>query len=370
MQKDIQNKPKILAYFLPQFHTIPENDEWWGKGFTEWTNIKRVNKVSANLQPLNNNYYNLLDEETVKWQTDLAEKYGVFGFVYYHYYFCGKKLLEKPAENLLKNTYINQRFCFCWANHDWNRTREDTTKLLVKQEYGNEEDWSRHFNYLLPFFNDNRYIKIENKPIFIIYSDFMEKDELCKYFNHNAKKNGLNGVFFIQSISEIKISVLRNLSRTVDALVLREPSVSFNTTNKYINIIINKINILLVLLKFKSKQFINLKTFDSCIITKKTIYCAKLFCNRMRILKKKYYFGAYSGWNTTPRHNIKGSIMSNISDENYIWYLKKLKNIAIKKSVEFIFFNAWNEWSEFMILEPDTINKYRFLEGIKKVYKE
>jgi len=94
MQKDIQIKPKILAYFLPQFHTIPENDEWWGKGFTEWTTIKRENKISTNLQPLNDNYYNLLDEKTVQWQTDLSEKYGVYGFVYYHYYFCGKKLLE------------------------------------------------------------------------------------------------------------------------------------------------------------------------------------------------------------------------------------------------------------------------------------
>ena len=144
---------KIIASHLPQFHEIPENNEWWGDGFTEWTNINKPNKVGGDLQPLLGQY-NMLDKNTLIMQTELAQKYGIYGFCYYHYWFEGKKLLEKPVELLLKEKDINQKYCFCWANHSWFRSWQGSKEMLIEQTYGTEKQWSEHFDYLKYYFVD------------------------------------------------------------------------------------------------------------------------------------------------------------------------------------------------------------------------
>jgi len=361
-------KVKVLAYFLPQFHAIPENDEWWGKGFTEWTTIKKENKVSENLQPLNDNYYNLLDEKTVMWQTELAQTYGVYGLAYYHYYFCGKKLLEKPAENLLNNKKINQKFCFCWANHDWNRSWEGKKTLLVKQEYGKEEDWRRHFDYLLPFFKDDRYIKIDGKPLFVTFQDIKEEG-MYNFFNNCARESGFEGIFFAQSTTSITESTLNDFSCATNAIILREPNVSFLKLS-FFERCIRKLQRLFIGEHIFKNITAFLRVYNGNTQTKKTIRYANIFCKKMRETGIKYWLGAYSGWDSTSRHGERGHRMTSISDKNYIGYLTKLRKIAEREKIEFIFFNAWNEWAEGMILEPDTRNKYRFLEGIRRVFLE
>lgn len=131
-------KPNIIAFYLPQFHTIPENDEWWGKGFTDWVNVKNARPLfGGHMQPripLNTNYYDLSTVEAIRWQTSLAREYGVDGFCIYHYWFNGKLLLEKPAEILLANNDIDISFCFSWANEPWARTwtGKPTKSLLHK----------------------------------------------------------------------------------------------------------------------------------------------------------------------------------------------------------------------------------------------
>ena len=159
---------KIIAFYLPQFHNIPENDEWWGDGFTEWTNVKKAKPLyEGHMQPrvpLGGNYYNLLDDNVKIWQADLAKKYGVYGFCYYHYWFNGKMLLEKPMEQMLANKEVDIPFCICWANEPWTKAWVgDERKLLIAQEYGQEEEWKQHFMYLLPFFKDERYITKNGK---------------------------------------------------------------------------------------------------------------------------------------------------------------------------------------------------------------
>lgn len=139
---DGTKKIKVIAFYLPQYHTIPENDKAWGKGFTEWVNVKKAKPYfKGHYQPripLNNNYYNLLNPDAQIWQSNLAAKYNVFGFCYYHYWFKnGKMLLEQPAENMLKNEEIKQPFCFCWANENWTKAwtgGEDD--VIVEQDYG------------------------------------------------------------------------------------------------------------------------------------------------------------------------------------------------------------------------------------------
>ena len=189
--------PKIIALYLPQFHAIPENDKWWGKGFTEWTSVKKAIPLLKNhhqpREPLKGNYYNLLDPEVRQWQADLAQKYGIYGFCYYHYWFNGKKLLEKPAEEILRLGKPSLPFCFSWANESWSRTWYSSKKeVLLKQEYGAEKEWESHFNYLLPFFKDERYIKVDNKPLFLIYkpSLILELDRMISFWEKLAIKEG------------------------------------------------------------------------------------------------------------------------------------------------------------------------------------
>ena len=129
---------KILALHLPQYHSIPENDKWWGEGFTDWNNVKKAKPLFEGHQqpivPLNNNYYDMTKPETLQFQADLANEYGVHGFIYYHYWFNGKLLLEKPCEVLLEHSEIQNHYCFCWANETWARTWDGhDTDILIKQ---------------------------------------------------------------------------------------------------------------------------------------------------------------------------------------------------------------------------------------------
>ena len=224
-----------FALFLPQYHEIPENNKWWGNGFTEWKNVERgIPFFNGHIQPkrpLNNNYYNLLNKETVKWQTKLIKKYKIDGFVYYHYYFCGKKLLEKPAENLLLWQDIHQPFFFCWANHTWYRSWNNSKEVLIEQTYGKPKDWKQHFDYLLPFFKDERYEKKDNKPIFMIFqSDFKKKNEIIDFFDTQCKKNGFDGIYIIETFlggnkNHHFDKFMAEISKKTRLIYLREPSV-------------------------------------------------------------------------------------------------------------------------------------------------
>lgn len=165
----------IWALNLPQFYETKENNEWWGKGFTEWTNVKKAKPLFPGheqpMEPLNDFYYDLSKKETIKWQAELAKKYSVSGFVYYHYWYDGRHLLEKPCEVLRDTPDIDIQYCFCWANHSWTRAWNGKNQdVMVQQVYGTEKEWENHLQYLLTFFRDKRYLKFDNMPVLFIYN--------------------------------------------------------------------------------------------------------------------------------------------------------------------------------------------------------
>ena len=363
---------KIIAFYLPQFHSIPENVEWWGDGFTEWTNVKAAKALFENHNqpriPLNNNYYNLLNDDVKQWQVDLANKYGVYGFCFYHYWFDGKMLLEKPVNQFLKNKKLNTHFCLCWANEAWtNAWAAKDAKVLIEQRYGREDEWKKHFEYFLPFFQDSRYIQEDNKPLLVIYRPELIDclNEMLDYWNELAIKNGFDGInFAYQHISfalsskyddsrfKYAIEYHPNCARTLKDM---EHNASAKRIKKGIVTWVEKhfgIN-----LQEKKKQMQGLGHFDYDEVWE--------YILSMKPRNDKCVPGAFVDWDNTPRRNKTGYVADGASPEKFEKYLtKQIINAKqnYKKDMMFIF--SWNEWAEGGYLEPDTKNKYGYLEAI------
>lgn len=349
---------KKFAFYLPQFHEIPENNKWWGKGFTEWTNLKKARPLFKGHNqpntPLNDNYYSLDNESTLIWQSELAKKYCIDGMIFYHYYFKGKKLLEKPAEMLLHNASIPMNFFFCWANHSWFRSWEGSKKLLIKQTYGKKEDWEIHFQYLLPFFQDSRYEKRENKPIFMIFkSDFAEKNDYLEYLNKRCIEEGFSGlccIEILESYDEIEIqNKMITKSKVTDFIHLREPASMLSCyvkTNSYIsNRLCNYFGKI-----FKKNKFLVKYSGEK-------MYNAAI---EREVTQKAIIRGLCFEWDNTPRHGYRGYIITPPQKKTFMKYMKSIQQD------EYLFINAWNEWCEGMILEPTSFYEYKYLEWLKE----
>ena len=345
---------KLFAFYLPQFHEIPENNEWWGDGFTEWTSIKSaVPLYPGHLirHPLNGNYYNLLDKKTVEWQTRLMHSYHVDGMIYYHYYFKGKKLLEKPAENLLQWEDIDQPFFFCWANHNWYRSYQGSKELLIRQTYGIEEDWEQHFNYLLPFFKDPRYEKKDNKPMFMIFHpDFEEKSHIFDFFEKKCIENGFNGIYLIESYYVKEkwpgdyLSFKENLSGQTEKVFFREKNVSYRICRN------SGRQIETTVLNAGDKKHV--EVIDGNLLQK--------VIREEEPKEKDIIHGVFAGWDSTLRHGYWGNVITPPTKENFI------KTMDYLADEEYVFYNAWNEWAEGMALEPSEEEGYKYLEWIKE----
>jgi hypothetical protein len=361
---------KILALYLPQFHSIEENDLWWGKNYTEWTAVKNAKPLFKNhIQPkipFNNNYYTLDDEKgsTWRWQAKLAKEYGIYGFSIYNYWFKGKKLLEKPVEILLKNKDIDLNYSFCWANEDWTRTWYGLDKeVLMKQEYGFVEDWIEHFNYLVEYFKDDRYIKINNKPVFSIYksSDIKHLKEMLDLWNELAKKNNFDGLYIIASNNANDFETREEL---VDAYYNFEPGYSTkNSRSIYFKLKYNFSILIKKILKFLLKKPKLSRKVNIKLVFKEIIKNSK-----RKYRNKKIYKGIFTQWDNTPRRKEEGTVYYNSSPKIFYKTLLKMKKYV--KNDDFLIINAWNEWGEGCYLEPDVINEYKYLEALNKVFSK
>lgn len=348
----------IFALYLPQFHQIPENDKWWGKGFTEWTslrNAKRISRYSFQPRVPLNGYYDLSDYHAIEAQAKLAKKYGLDGFAIYNYYSNGKILLGKPVELLLAHKEIDIKYFFSWANHDWRRTWYGyDMEVLQKQEYGNEMQIAEHYNYLSRFFKDPRYLKIDNKPVFAIYkSTYVQNLGLYEQiWDKMAKRDGFSGLYYVKTIDSSK---LNTTDAFFDACFDFEPGYSLSQKSK-LELVINKL-----------RTFLR-KELRLPIVSQ--VYDYDRLCSKIESRKHsspRYYYGVFTDWDNTPRHKYMGLVVKNASPERF----QKQFDIQYKKAIdnnsELLIVNAWNEWTEGAYLEPDTRNKYALLEAIKTV---
>jgi lipopolysaccharide biosynthesis protein len=350
--------PKVIAFHLPQFHCIPENDQWWGEGFTEWTNVVKASpRYPGHLlpsAPLDRHYYNLLDPDVREWQAQLARRYGVEGFCYYHYWFKGKLLLEQPCEAILSSGRPDFPFCFSWANETWTRSWDGSKRsVLIKQDYGTESDWRAHFSYLLPFFKDQRYIRHENKPIFLMYrpGDFANVDQMMMLWDRLSREAGLPGMYFVKTLT------------CFDHRPPRPPysaGVSFEPwlTERHYSRFFGRLAKLARRGIYHAAQWLGLDwtfVFSYDVIWKD-------------ILRRRYgrddFPGAFVGWDNTPRMGSRSRIVAGSTPEKFGTYMRRLLRIASQDEAPFVFVNAWNEWAEGAYLEPDERHGYAYLQEL------
>ena len=373
---------KILAFYLPQYHSIKENDEWWGKNYTEWNSVKRGKKlIEGQYQPripLNNNYYNLLDIDVIKWQTKIAKENGIYGFCVYHYWFNGKLLLEKPMEQYLKHKEIDYPFCFCWANEDWSNIWEGNLKnlkILISNTYDDKDDWEKHFFYLLPFFRDKRYIKVENKPLFVIYNPLLipTMKKIIKCWNKLAVENGFDGLILmyqsgkvIESDDKRKDLFKYGIEYYPGLVGIRNKG---KTELKKMSIKHNIATFMRQRLNIKLDRKIKENLQDNTTI-KEIEYYDEIWDQIIsyRYVENNIIPGAFVDWDNTPRRGYAGKVILGSNPELFEKYFEKqLINAkdVYKKDLMFIF--AWNEWSEGGYLEPDEKYGFGYLNAIRNV---
>ena len=359
---------KIVTFYLPQYHAIPENDKWWGEGFTEWENLKKAKPLYENHYqpriPLNKHYYNLLDPKEIKWQAELARNNGVYGWCIYHYWFSGHMLLEKPTEILLKSSDIDIHFCICWANESWTKAWvSKSNQFLIKQTNGDRDDWIKHFYYLLPFFKDKRYILKDGKPLFVIYRPelFPNIGEMIDLWNEMAIKEGLNGLSFAYQ-------TMQNNLKTEDFFQYRieyQPNYSVYDSSRNRHRLLKRIKWLLV--KFFRKININLEYLSpSGFVVRDYDKVWEGILSR-KATDEKSIAGAFVDWDNTPRKQDKGSVIEGFSPQKFEDYLvKQIENVKNNYSNDLLFLFAWNEWTEGGYVEPDEKDGYGRIEAIKK----
>lgn len=359
-------KPKIIARYLPQFHRIPENDAWWGDGFTEWTAVKAAEQLFEGHQqprvPLGDNYYNLMMKDTMVWQAKLAKKYSIDGLAFYHYWFKdGRRILEKPAENLLKWKDVEMPFCFSWANESWARTWSKLTginawsekfeknekgknfgDILLEQKYGIYKDWDEHIRYMIPFFKDSRYITHNGRPVFIILNPDQIHclPDMLNYWNNVLAENDIPRLYIIGEVRNKNIWLSDSLN-ALDVSLIRYPDYFFSVS-EVMNL----------------PGGVSISDYDN--------YWNMLLAEgHMENAKGKILYCPAVDFDTTPRSGYKGRVLGNVTVEKFSRYFSQLYDTVCKNGDDYIFINAWNEWGEGMYLEPDKHNGYGYLEAIR-----
>lgn len=360
------DKLSIIAYYLPQFHPIPENDTWWGKGFTEWTNVTKAQPLfKGHTQPrlpADLGFYDLRIAEVREKQADMAKAYGIDGFCYWHYWFGnGKQLLERPFNEVIQSGKPNFKFCLAWANVSWGGLPYGDLfkRNLIEQTYPGTQDYINHFYHLLPAFYDDRYIKVKGKPIFTIYNPkgLPNSKEFIEIWNDFAVKEGLPGVHFI-AYQHLDYDYK---AAGFDALTPPSPSHMFIRVKRK-----RWDNLLKYITGHRAINFHHRSFKLTNLYYHKEVAVANDYSDVSSQIK--LYPSTSPNWDHTPRSKYKGQV---IVDENPTDFLTSLKHCydrakTLPPDEQFIFIKAWNEWAEGNYLEPDIKHGYAFLEALKQ----
>ena len=372
-------RKKVIAFYLPQYHPIPENDKAHGVGFTEWTNVKKATPLYPGHNqpriPQNDNYYSLLDPAVMRGQAALAKEYGIFGFCYYHYWFKnGKKLLEKPIELMLSDKSIDIPFVLCWANENWTRKwNGENNEIIVEQDYGDLNDLRQHVDYLCAFFRDDRYIKMDGKPILLIYKPEIIPNlkHYIKEIRNRVRENGFPGIVLMSQYPDYFFSCRH--STLFDYHIQFEPKFIQDYEVEKLNLRRRKLKHFMLSHNLNGAYQVLLKKYQK---QKKAELVHRDYDKDWQAIldypveDDKTVAGAFVDWDNTPR-NKNGLVYDGVSVEKFSRYFSALsEKVEREYASDFIFLNAWNEWAEGAYLEPDTRNGLGYLEAIREAVKD
>lgn len=345
--------PRLIAFFLTQFHPVPENDAWWGKGFTEWTNVTKAKPLfDGHDQPhlsTDLGYYDLRLRATRHDQIRMAKQYGIDGFCYHYYWFSGTRLLNQPLDDMLADSQSDMPFCLCWANENWTR-RWDAAEheILIAQRYLAEDDLN-FIKSLIPFFSDARYIRIEGCPFLIVYrpQHLPDARKTTAIWRDYCRTVG---------IGEIHISAALTHGNEDYAQFGFDSGVEFPPHNLQCPNIADQISFY--------------EPFRGYVVEYPTV--ARMYLER-RYTHSNVFRGVFPSWDNTPRTGNRGVVVLGSTPDNYEYWLsecigKTRQDYPVQE--RFVFINAWNEWAEGCHLEPDRTYGRRFLEATLRAKKQ
>lgn len=361
-------KARVIAFYLPQFHPTPDNDKWWGKGFTEWTNVAKAKPLfKGHYQPhipADLGFYDLRLPEVREAQAAMARDAGIEGFCYYHYWFGnGKQELERPFNEVLASGHPDFPFCLCWANESWHAKfwNKDGSikekKMLQEQTYPGKEDIINHFYSLLTAFKDSRYIQVDGKPLFMIYRpyDIPDLQEFTGIWNDLARQNGLEGIYFVGQIE-------KNFRQSVQSLALQG---------------IDAINIVRLFYAQREKSFFKYlyNVFRQKILKRSRLYSYRTlfsyFIDETIDQEENIYPTIIPNWDHSPRSGKAAYILHGSTPEYFKKHVKQALMAVRQKQEEhrIIFLKSWNEWGEGNYMEPDLKFGHQYLDAFKDAIK-
>lgn len=361
-----KKKARVLAFYLPQFHPIPENNKWWGKGFTEWTNVTKAKPLfkghhQPNL-PSDLGFYDLRVSETREAQAELAKEHGIEGFCYWHYWFSGKRLLERPFIEVLKSGRPDFPFCLGWANATWTGIWYGVPeKILIKQDYPGIKDYEQHFYSILGAFVDNRYITVDGKPVFLIFHpiELPNPLEVTDIWRKLALKSGLKGLYLIG----INSDKWNPKEYGFDACCVDYfPSV-ISRIDKLNKGFVEKVLKKLFGNSCQNKIFWNNKSKPAIYSYKQVIRYA--YHNNQ--YKDYQYPYVMPNWDNTPRSQGNGVVFKDSTPYLFGKHFEHAISLVKEREWEkkIVFIKSWNEWAEGNYLEPDYRFGRAYLEEIK-----
>lgn len=352
------NKPRLIAFYLPQFYPTKENDLWWGKGFTEWTNVGRAKPLFKGHNqprvPADLGYYDLRIPEVREEQVKLAKEAGIEGFCYWHYWFAGKRLLDRVFDEVVKSGKPDYPFCLCWANHSWYQKTWDPNKpdkLLMEQTYPGKEDYEKHFYEMLPAFRDKRYIRVEGKLLYGVFApmDIPDFEEFRNVWNRLAVENGLPEFFFF-GFTVLEDNIKKVKAKGFDAVVFDGVHYSWDSET-YVRRLING-------LKKRLLKIPRTQSFDDY---------ADIMVNLFR-KHKEIVPCLVPNYDHSPRSAARGMVIVDDSPKKWYSFCRRMFSVAKengdKRNIYFI--KAWNEWAEGNYLEPDLKFGKCYIEETRK----
>lgn len=356
---------KPIALYLPQYHPIPENDAWWGKGFTEWINVTRAApKFPGHYQPhlpRELGFYDLRVLETMEDQAALAQAYGIYGFCYYHYWFSGKRLLQRPLEQMLSQGRPDMPFCLCWANEAWSRRWDGLdAEILIDQHYSEQDD-RNHILHVISYFKDDRYIKVNGRPVYVMYRPELHPDILraTSIWRAEVKKAGFEDLYlirvenFLKDIDPESHGFDAGMEFAPDFVCAGRPYLRRYPT------------------KFRMTRWLHRKGIRKSGYFENNVYGYDTLVDNT--LKKppvtyKRFRSVCPSWDNSARRKVDATIFHGATPGKFgSWVRETVKYTAdhFDGEEQLFFINAWNEWGEGCHLEPDQQFGLSYLEALK-----